>query len=231
MQVKSRQRHIGIYCLLGILACGLVIACKLVIVWAADAYLYSLPIVGGVLASLEVSEIASPILLGLLGLILGALTYYLPVSTHLAVRLLLLGLTLPLLLLLGYGVRYQNWVQRVAARQSVSLRQARQTTNAFLKRETDKSGNIGFYWYTANRATPPLRLDNLETSQDTSSLQTQLTDLGQRQTGLLGLAFNVYNWLFSYAGWGIRAVYALLSGLMGLSYFYKGQLWANRQRR
>ena len=231
MQVKSHQRHMGIYFLLGILVCGSTIASKLAVVWGVDSYIYSLPIVGGVLASLEIAEISSPILLALLGIALGALTYYLPSDINLGMRLLLLGITLPLVLILGHRVRYYTWLQRVADQESLSLEQAQQVTDTFLRRETDKSGSVGFYWYTATRAVPPTRLDNLETSNDTSSLQTQLTDLGKRQTGLLGLAFTVYNWLFAHAGWGIRAMYALLSGFIGLAYFYKGQRWATRQRR
>ncbi len=231
MQVKSTKRHLGIYLLLGILACVVAIALKLVIVWGVDSYVYSLPIVGGVLATLEVAEIASPILLALLGLALGALTYYLPSGSNLGIRLLLLGLTLPLVLLLGHRVRHNRWVQQVANQENLSLAQAQQVTDEFLQQETSKSGSLGFYWYTATRAAPPTRLNNLETTNDTSLLQNQLTDLGKRQTGLLGLVFKLYNWLFARAGWGIRAIYVLLSGFMGLSYFYRGQLWANRRRR
>ncbi|MEL6935161.1 MAG: hypothetical protein AAFO59_00665 [Cyanobacteria bacterium J06607_17] len=183
------------------------------------------------MASLEVAEIASPILLALLGLMLGALTYYLPEGINLGARLLFLGLALPLVLLLGHRVRHSIWVQQVAAQGSLSVSQSKQVTDTFLQRETSKSGTMGFYWYTATRAVPPVRLNNLETANDISSLQNQLIDVGSRQTGLLGLAFSLYNWLFANAGWGIRAAYALLSGFMGLSYFFKGQLWASRQRR
>ncbi|ESA37185.1 hypothetical protein N836_04095 [Leptolyngbya sp. Heron Island J] len=231
MQVKSPQRHLGIYLLLGILACAVAVALKLIVVWSVDSYVYSLPIVGGVLATLEVAELASPILLAILGLTLGALTYYLPAGSNLAVRLLLLGLTLPLVLLLGHRVRHNRWIQQVANQDNLSLSQAQQVTNEFLQQETSNSGSLGFYLYTATRANPPTRLNNLATIDDNNLLQNQLTDLGQRQTGLLGLVFKLYNWLFTLAGWGIRAIYALLSGFMGLSYFYRGELWANRQRR
>lgn len=230
MQVKSRQRHLGIYVLLGILACGLAVGLKLAVVWGADLYIYSLPIVGGVLATLEVAEIVSPIVLALLGLALGALTYYLPSGSNLIARLLLLIVTVPMVLLLGHRVRHINWLNQVAIQESLSLTQSRQVTDKFLQQETSKTGSVGFYWYTATRATPPIRLSNLETTNETNSLQNQLTELGQRQTGLVGLAFNIYNWLFVHAGWGIRTLYALLSGFMGLSYFYRGQRWANRQR-
>ncbi len=231
MQVRSTQRRLGIYVLLGILACGLAIAVKLALVWGIDSHVYSLPIVGGVLATLEITEIASPILLALLGLTLGALTYYLPAKSHLIARLFLLILTLPLVLLLGHRVRHSRWIQQVGIQESLSITQAQQVTDEFLQRETSKSGTIGFYWYTATRANPPIKLNNLEINNDNNSLQSQLTELGKRQTGLLSLAFKIYNWLFTHAGWGIRAIYALLSGFMGLSYFYKGQLWANRQQR
>ena len=230
-KMKSQHRRIGLYGVLGIVACGLAIACKLAIVWGVDSYLYSLPIVGGVFASLEVAEISSPILLALLGLALGALTYYLPSGVNLGWRLILLCVTLPLVLLLGHKVRHNMWMQQVANEDSLSLAQTQQVTDTFLQRETDKAGSVGFYWYTATRATPPTRLTNLETVDDLNSLQTQITEVGRRQTGVVGFAFSIYQWLFDHAGWGIRAVYALLSGLMGLSYFYRGQLWANRQRR
>lgn len=217
--------------MLGLLVCGLTIAGKLVVAWGVDAYIYSLPIVGGVLASLEVMEIASPILLALLGLALGALTYYLPTGIHLGIRLLLLILALPLVLLLGYKVRHNLWINRVATQERISLDQARQVSDAFLEQETSKQGSVGFYWYTVTSPLPPTRLSSLETTSDINSLQQQVTDVGSRQTGALGLAFRFYHWLFSHAGWGIRVAYALLSGFMGLSYFYKGQNWAERQRR
>lgn len=231
MKVKSQQGNLGLYCVLGILTCALVVACKLAIVWGVDSYVYSLPLIGGVLASLEIVEMASPILLAILGLTLGALTYYLPSGLNLGVRLLLLLLSLPLVLLLGYKVRHSTWIQQVATQEGLSLSQAQQLTDTFLKQETSKSGSAGFYWYTAGSPKPPVRLSNLETLDDASSLQNQLTDLGKQQIGLLGLAFRLYNWLFANVGWGIRSVYALLSGFVGLSYFYKGERWAHRQRR
>lgn len=230
MKSKSRRRHLGFYCVLGVLACGLAIACKLLFVWGFDTYIYSLPIVGGVLASLEIVEITSPVIMALLGLTLGALTYYLPADLNIGPRLVLLILAMPLVLLLGHKVRHNLWINRVSTEESVSLSQAQQLTDTFLDKETSKSGSLGFYWYTAEQATPPTRLSSLETADDANLLQNQLTDFGRRQTGLLGLAFSIYNWLFAQAGWGIRALYALLSGFMGLSYFYKGQRWAERRR-
>ena len=229
MKSKSHRRHLGFYCLLGTLACGLAVGCKVLFVWGFDTYIYSLPIVGGVLASLEVVEITSPILMALLGLALGALTYYLPTDLNLGPRLLLLILATPLVLLVGHKVRHNIWINQVSTQESISLGQAKQLTDNFLEQETSKSGSLGFYWYTAEQATPPTRLSNLETLDDANLLQNQLTDFGRQQTGLLGLAFGFYNWLFSQAGWGIRTLYALLSGFMGLSYFYKGQRWAERR--
>lgn len=231
MNVTSHQRQLGLYWLLGILACGFAIASKLVLVWGVDTYLYSLPIVGGVLASLEIVEIASPILLALLGLTLGALTYYLAPDMGMGLRLLLLGLAFPLVLLLGHPIRHSLWVKQVGTQENLSLTQARQVTDTFLQRETSQSGSLGFYWYTASQAKPPVRLRNVEVLNENSSLQTQLTELGKRQTGLLRLAFGLYTWLFNYAGWGLRAIYALLSGFVGLSYFYRGQHWATAKRR
>lgn len=216
---------------MGILACGLAIAGKLVAVWSIDTYVYSLPIVGGVLASLEIVEIASPILLALLGLILGSLTYYLSPNMGMGLRFLLLGLTFPLILIIGYPIRHNLWVQQVGSQANLSFDQARQATDAFLQQKTSKSGSVGFYWYTATQSKPPVRLENVETLSEDNSLQNQLTELGKRQTGLWGLAFSLYNWLFNHAGWGLRAAYALLSGFLGLFYFYKGQRWATVKRQ
>lgn len=231
MNVTSHQRQLGLYWLLGILACGFAIASKLVLVWGVDTYLYSLPIVGGVLASLEIVEIASPILLALLGLTLGALTYYLAPDMGMGLRLLLLGLAFPLVLLLGHPIRHNLWVKQVGTQENLSLTQARQVTDTFLQRQTSQSGSLGFYWYTARQAKPPVRLRNVEGLNEDNSLQAQLTELGKRQTGLLRLAFGLYTWLFNHAGWGLRAIYALLSGFVGLSYFYRGQHWATVKRR
>ncbi|MEO0867786.1 MAG: hypothetical protein AAFY17_04915, partial [Cyanobacteria bacterium J06642_11] len=201
MNVKSHQRQLGLYLLLGMVSCGLAIAGKLMLVWGVDTYLYSLPIVGGVLASLEIVELASPILLAVLGLILGALTYYLAPDVGIGLRLLLMGIAFPLILLLGHPIRHNLWVKQVSTQENLSLAQARQVTDTFLQQQTSKSGTVGFYWYTASQAKPPTRLRNVETFSEVNSLQAQVTELGKQQTGLMGLAFSLYNWLFEHAGW------------------------------
>ncbi|MBT9312086.1 hypothetical protein [Leptothoe kymatousa] len=231
MKVKSRQRHVGLYWLLGILTCGVVIAGKLFLVWGFDTYLYSLPIVGGVLASLEIVELASPILLAVLGLSLGALTYYLAPKSSTILRFLLLTMALPLILLVGHPVRHNLWVKQVSNQENLSPTQARQVTDKFLQQKTSKAGNLGFYWYTAQQPKPPIRLSNVQPLEGGNPLQAQLTELGKRQTGLMRLAFGIYTWLFNHAGWGLRMIYALLSGFIGLIYFYRGQHWANHKRR
>lgn len=228
--VSQRQRSRPfLYIALATAVCLLTVATKAVAVFAIDQYVYPLPAVGGVLASLELAEVTSPIGLALLGLALGCLTYYLPASAGLGPRLLLLVISLPLILAVGYGVRHAAWVKRAATEEQLPLAEAREKTDRFLIDNVGAPGRWGFYRYTAVRPLPPTRVETLNAAAEVDSLQGQLLSLGEQQTGPLRWAFALYGWLFDRASWLIRLFYGLLSALLGLLYFYKGQQWARRQ--
>lgn len=204
----------------------MMVALKALTAWLAATQLYTLPLIGGVLTSLEIAEIANVVIFAILGFGLGALTLYLPKLWMLGPKILLLVLALPFILGTGYIVRHRLWVREVALQAGVNPIQAVEVTDSFLQRETGSSGRLGFYRYTAQVSEPPIHLENLQTLS-TSEVEALTNQLSQYS----GLQVNLFAMLFNRAGWGIRLIYLMISGFMGLIYFYKGKIWADQQRR
>jgi hypothetical protein len=225
-QPSQRSVRLGRYFLIGLALCLLTIGLKILVVWATETYLYSIPWVGGFLGSLEFLELSNLILLAMLGFGLGAATYYLPEHWPTLQKQILLFATIPLLIGMSAFTRHALWVQRVGLQANLSPTLAAETTNRFLKRETDHQGSLGFYYYTAKVTEPPTQLRSLESTQSGLSdqgLQTELNDLarsGQTQFGLL-------SFLFNNVGWGIRLIHLLLAIFIAMVYFFKGQLWSD----
>ncbi|NEP17105.1 MAG: hypothetical protein F6J97_09375 [Leptolyngbya sp. SIO4C1] len=226
MQSTQNTSRIGLYFFLGIGLCLLAAGLKVLAAWAVETYLYALPVVGGLLTSLEIIEISNLLLFLLLGLGLGAATYYLPATWGLLPRLLLLVLALPLIFSVGYMTRYGLWLERVAQQSGLSRTEAQAMTDEFLERETGHSGNWGFYRYTARVTQPPVQPNRLDpaSADEVERLQTELSRYSGLQSG-------IFAFLFKSAGWWIRLLYLLLAGFVGLVYFFKGQLWADRRRQ
>jgi hypothetical protein len=225
MTSRKQTHRVELYFLSGIALCLLMVALKALAAWITETYVYTLPLIGGVLTSLEIAEMANLVIFVILGVGLGALTLYLPTNWTLVPKLTLLMASLPLILSTGYIVRHSLWVRQVADRAGLSPDQAQAATNDFLERETGRGGNWGFYQYTARVSQPPTQLTNLQalSSEEMATLQGQLSQYS-------GSSSNLFTFIFNRVGWGVRLIYLLLSGFLGLFYFFKGKLWADRQR-
>ncbi|MEL6247214.1 MAG: hypothetical protein AAFY78_07810 [Cyanobacteria bacterium J06648_16] len=224
MRSHPKNYRIVLYFLIGLTLCLATIGLKVIATWAVETYLYALPLVGGLFASLELVEVTTVILAALLAVSLGALTVYLPVAWPLVSKLALLVVTLPLIMAAGYVTRQTLWVRQVSLEAGVSPVQAQEMTDAFLRREVGESGAWAYYRYTATTPQPPVQFNNLTTlsTEDMAALQDQLSAVSGVDSGL-------FNTLFNTVGWLIRLVYIVLIGLMSLIYFFKGKLWADRR--
>lgn len=213
-------KYLGAVGLLTIAMMGL----KAIAAWAADRFLYQLPILGGLLQSLELMEVSNVIVCALLGLGLGAATRWLPARWGLAPRAIALVVALPLVFLSSYAVRHHLWVQQVAAQAEVPLSQAERITDNLLQQQSGQTGMLGFFRYTATTPIPPTELVAPERAdQEDKWFRSELTRYSGVEPG-------VFSRLFHWTGWGIRWFYMLLAGVTGIIYFAKGLVWADNQR-
>ncbi|MEO0457021.1 MAG: hypothetical protein AAF152_10650 [Cyanobacteria bacterium P01_A01_bin.114] len=221
-----KTSRIGLYFFVGIILCLSAAGLKVLATWAVETYLYALPVIGGILTSVELVEVSNLIIFVLLGLGLGAATVYLPHTWGLWPRLILLAIAVPMIFSVSYITRYGLWVQRVAERSGISETEAVTMTDSFLERETGHTGKWGFYRYTARVTQPPTQPNRLDpvAGNEIVLLQNELARYS-------GMKVGIFAFFFNRAGWLIRLLYLLVSVFFGIVYFFKGQLWADRRRR
>jgi hypothetical protein len=211
----------------GAIALGLTLAMAIAkggAAWAMDRYVYSLPVLGGWLESLELVELSNVLVLALLGVGLGAATRWLPRSPRWWQRVLVLGLSVPVVFLSSYGVRQALWVQEVAATSNIPLAQATLVTDRLLLEATGREGLPGFFLYTVRSPLLPTELSALTSlNEEDQWFRSELTRYSGVEPGLFALIFRL-------TGWGIRLVYIGLAAITAIIYFARGILWANARR-
>ena len=200
---------------------------KFVITWAAETQLYQIPIVGGLLKSLEIIELSNILVFALLGLGLGMATIVLP---QIQSNLKKFGILLAMFILasgvfsISYVTRQQMWIQQVANEASISFTQAQTVTNDFLAAETGSKGFWGFYRYTTQVPLLPTKTHELASlTDDEKWFRSELTRFS-------GLEPGIFSRIFSIAGWGIRGFYMALAGFTFIIYFFKGLDWVEHRR-
>lgn len=207
-----------------VLTIGLVIL-KGGLTWAAEHFVYSLPLVGGVLQSLELIEITNVVIFALLGVGLGAATLWLPSRWSTLRRSLLLLVAVPIVFLSSYAVRQYFWVQAVAIASELSIPEAQRVTDVLLEEATGRTGLPGFFLYTPRMPVLPTDLGSLQTVDDDDKwFRSELTRYSGVQPGLFSL-------LFRLTGWGIRLFYVGLTVITAGIYFTKGTVWAEAHRQ
>lgn len=112
MSSQSAPRQYLQYCLLASLIVLTAMALKALLTWAAEAYLYSVPILGGWLKSLEIIELSNIVVFALLGIGLGAITLYLRPGPFWRGAIALI-IAMPLVFFSSYWVRYDLWLEAI----------------------------------------------------------------------------------------------------------------------
>ncbi|MGD1928141.1 MAG: hypothetical protein ACFB12_04445 [Leptolyngbyaceae cyanobacterium] len=200
-------------------------ALKAAIAWASEAVVYDLPLMGGLLKSLELMEVTNVIVFAILGVSLGAFTLWLPRHWSFWPKLLSLLVAVPLVFMSGYAMRYHLWMQEVAVESELLPTQAEQVTDTLLKQATGNGGLIGFFRYTVQVPILPTNLRALQNiDQDDKWFRSELTRFSGLEPGL-------FTRIFMLTGWGIRLFYTLLAVITASLYFTKGLVWANRHRQ
>ena len=195
------------------------------IAWAAERFVYTLPVMGGLLKSLELMEVSNVVVFAILGIGLGAFTLWLPRQWHLFLKAIPLIISVPIVFLSGYIVRYHIWVQQVAVTSELLPNQAVQVTDNLLGQATGHRGLRGFFEYTVQVPILPTDLSALQAvNEDDKWFRSELTRYSGVEPG-------VFSRVFRLTGWGIRVFYTLLAFVTAIIYFTKGLVWASQSRK
>ncbi|WP_008311649.1 hypothetical protein [Leptolyngbya sp. PCC 6406] len=216
----------GIAYLLGtVLLIVALMALKGLAAWAAEEYVYSIVVVGGLLKSLELVEVSNVLIFALLGVGLGAMTRWLVRPWFRWLRWLILAIAVPLVFLSSYGVRHELWVQEVTIDSGLLPEQAEQITERLLQESTGHEGLWGFFLYTVRTPLLPTELSTLQSLDDDDQwFRSELTRYSGVEPGLISLIFRL-------SGWGIRVFYMGLAAITAAIYFTKGNVWAETHRQ
>ncbi len=203
---------------------GAVLLAKLIITWAAEVFLYPLPIFGGWLKSLEIVELTNILLFALLGFGIGGASRYLSAKTPLGMKSIALIVALPLVFFSSYWLRYQMWLDQLSAQAELPRQEIVAMANQALERESGSQGFWGYYRTTTKMPILPATTAELERmAQDQQWFRSELTRFS-------GIEPGVFSMIFDGAGWGIRIFHMLLAAITGLIYFSKGLAWADGAR-
>ncbi|PSN17448.1 hypothetical protein C7271_17650 [filamentous cyanobacterium CCP5] len=211
------------YLLLASLILLVAIATKALLAWAAEVYLYSVPVLGGWLKSLELIELSNIVVFALLGIGLGAATVYLRPGPMWRGAITLI-IAMPLVFFTSYWVRYDLWLQRITTASNLPPTEAAAIANEALASASDSKGFWGYFRATTQM--PVLPTTHLELQTMTADQQWFRSEL----TRYSGLEPGIFSILFTAAGWGIRAFHIVLALLTGVIYFIKGTVWADGAR-
>ncbi len=200
---------------------------KAVAAGLAEAYLYSIPWIGGFLRSIELAEVSNLLVFALLASGIGAATFYLPSRWNTWAKMGLLMVVSPFVFSASYMMQQHLWIQRVATRADIPYDQARDLTNAFLERESGSGGFFGFYPFSTEVAELPTQRQNLESEQRGNPSKL----LAQELTSYKDPRADLVAYVFERVGWLVRLMYMTIAALTGLIYYFRGQEWADNRRR
>ncbi len=212
------------YAITVIVVTALVLLARLTITWATEIFLHPIPIAGGWIKSLELTELSVIFLFALLGFGMGAASRHLPAKTPGILKALALVVIFPLIFFSSYWLRYHLWLGQIAAQSDLPRQQVIDTANIALERESGSTGFWGYYRTTTRMPILPATGAELQRmTEDQKWFRSELTRFSSIEPG-------VFSMIFDGAGWGIRIFYLLLAAITSLIYFLKGLAWADVQR-
>lgn len=200
---------------------------KALITWLTEAYVYAIPWVGGFLKSIELVEISNLIVFAILGAGIGFATFLLPQWWNQAAKMALLVVLSPFVFSASYMMQQHLWIQRVAAQTDSSYGEARDLTNAFLKREEGSGGFFGFYPFSAEISDLPTRKDLLEGEGVRNPSQLLTEELSSYNDPRA----DVIAYVFERVGWLLRLMYMAIAAFTALIYYFKGYDRAEAKRQ
>jgi len=200
-------------------------ALKAVCASLAETYLYSVPWAGGFLRSIEIAEISNLIVFALLASGIGAATYLLPYRWNHAAKMALLVVVSPFVFSASYLMQQHLWIQKVSARANISYAEAKDLTNAFLKRQSGSAGFFGFYPYSTEVAELPTLQKTLESEAESNPSRLLTEELSTYEDPRA----DAVAYVFERVGWLVRLMYMTIAILTALIYYFKGHEWAENK--
>jgi hypothetical protein len=195
---------------------GFVLAIKAGAAVVTDRFLYSIPILGGVLRTLELVELLNIIIFAVLGMGIGIAARILRPPVRLRVSQIVLGVLMPLVFLSGSLFEYQIWLNHVANVNKISNQEAQTLTDRWLKQTVNQEGFWGFYRFTAHYTLLPQRTEELSQTiggaERVDAAFAQITDRSPEE---------INRWLIMTT-WGLRLFYFVLAVLSGITHFREG---------
>ncbi len=185
-------------------------------IFVANEYLYSIPILGEILQSIEIGELVNIIIFAVLGLFIGVSTYLYPGKNGRAVSSVILILAIPLLFTLTSWVRYHEWLLSFSLQEKILLPEATQITNTFLDENVGVSGFTGFYLYTGKYPVIPVNKEEMKAMVEIDNkVKGKFTKFLNEQASLV-------TFIYTNQGWLIRGFYFAMTLVTAIYHFNLG---------
>jgi hypothetical protein len=221
---KTNQRIIQ-FAIAALFVGAIALLLKIALTVLGEIYVYSIPILGGLLQSIELIELSNLIVFAILGFGLGVATAFLPARLRQRWGAIALVILTPIVLTSGYMTRHHMWVRQVAQQAEISVEQAQDVTDVFLQAEANYGGTLGYFLYTVKvPLLPTVAQEMKELTASERRMQSELSSMSGMQSGLLDMVFNA-------VGWGIRGFYIFIALMTVFIYFYKGMGRVQAARR
>jgi hypothetical protein len=210
----------------------------------AEKYIYTIQFLGDLLRGLEVAEVLTILVCGILGLVLGLITVLVPRSIGHRFSAALLGAAVLVLFFFGSVIRYQDWVSDFAQPENpkladvktdaktgakvTDLKDAYAITDEYLKRQVGVAGFPGFYLHTARYPLLPMRQSEMKDATDLDTRISSRIASGLKKIANVETQPRTISLIFSACIWGIRLFYLLLSIVAASLYFDRGKKLADK---
>ncbi|WP_448571141.1 hypothetical protein, partial [Trichothermofontia sp.] len=182
----------------------------------AEYVIYPIPLLGGLLQSLELAELSNLLVFAILGLGLGVLTRLLPVRWGQRLSAALLIVLVPLIFMISTQVRYDRWVLTIAEQEQLSRSEAIALTNAYLDDRIQSQGWWGFYRYTARYTAIPTSQAEMQRAMGIDArVQAQFAKVTGMDTPIVAS-------IMTLCSWGLRVFYFVIAAIVTVSHFQEG---------
>lgn len=216
MANKKTNQRISQFAIATLFICAIAILLKILITFLGEVYVYSIPILGGLLQSLEIVEVSNFLIFAILGFGVGVATVFLPNRLRQRWGAIALLILIPIVISSGYMTRHHYWVRQVASEAQMTVSEARSATDSLLETQIGQGGTLGYFFYTIK---VPLLPTDARSMQD---LATSEKRLNQEVVSMSGMESKTVSLLFDVVGWSVRAFYLFIALMTACIYFYKG---------
>lgn len=201
----------------------LALAVKAGAVIIANQLLYSIPILGGILRSLELIEVLNILVFAMLGMGLGVAAQLLGQNLRWQISKLILIVLIPAIFMSGSLFHYQVWLDQVGRTTGMERADVLILTNGWLNKTVQGKGFWGFYQFTARYTTLPKRAAEVEQAlAGAERVNDAFAKILSQESA------QVQGWLHLMA-WGLRLFYFVVASVSAIVHFREGMLQVQRR--